>query len=221
MVSGCGRHLKELVIDTRTFGWLAAMNALVQPLANPAGSSVCCWDCWSTMFPASCGCRQSVMCCCLCMILNTNVLHVVHSAAAARHAALLQLQRRAEDLQDAFQRQRTEFLHSSAASLAASSESTAAAAEAAAARLSTAVGRQLLHDQLEGIQLLKQEQQEQAGVQHAAEAAVAAARAAAEHAAREERCAEQRAQVAAFKQQVGGLEQLRNSCRAVHCAAGS
>jgi hypothetical protein len=124
------------------------------------------------------------------------------AVAAHRHTTALQLQRRAEGLQETSQRQKAAFLQAAAASLAASAASTAAGAEAAVVRLSAAVSRQLLHDQLEGIHLIKQEQQERVAAQQAAEAAAAAARAAAEDAARIEKCSEQRAQVMTYKQQV-------------------
>jgi hypothetical protein len=114
----------------------------------------------------------------------------------------MQLQRRVADLQDTWQRQKAAFLQAADASLAAAAASTAAAAAAAAARLSTAVSQQLLHEQLEGIQAIKQQQQEQEQAQHAAAAALAAAHAAAEAAARQERCARQRELTQTYMQEM-------------------
>lgn len=144
--------------------------------------------------------------------MSDHAIHLLNVPFAAddRHTTALQLQRRVEGLQETSQRQKAVFLQAAAASLAASAASTAAGAEAAATRLSAAVSRQLLHDQLEGIQLIKQEQQERVAAQQAAEEAAAAARAAAEDAARNEECAEQRAQVLTYKQQVGRV--CRLSC---------
>lgn len=115
-------------------------------------------------------------------------------------------QRRAEDMREGWQRQRSAFMTEAAASLANASASTTAAAEAAANRLSTALSRQLLHDHLEGMAVIRREQQELVSAQAAAAEAAEAAKAAEEAAAHQERRAGQREMVLQHKQQIAAQQ---------------
>lgn len=140
---------------------------------------------------------------CVCCIhgISTCVL-TAPGVTSHRHSTAVQLQRRADDLQESWQRQRATFLQTATSSLAEASCSTAAAAEVAAARLSNAVSRQLLHDQLSCISAIKQHQQEQAVAEEAAAAAVQAAQAVAEAAAQQQRSVARKVLVAQYKQRV-------------------
>lgn len=119
---------------------------------------------------------------------------------ACRYAAACQAQRRLEALQEDWQRQHSAFLASAWQTLQQAESATLDAAEAAASRLSNAVEQMLLQDQLEGIGVVRREQQDRREAQAAADAAAEAAVAATAEAARRQRTAEQKEQVAEYRQ---------------------
>jgi chromosome segregation ATPase len=121
---------------------------------------------------------------------------------ARRHEGMLQVQRRQHAAADDWRRAHAAFLSRAEQQLREASAAATAGADAAASRLSSAVSRQLLHDQLAGMSMLRgQQQQAQAAARAAAEAVQAAQAAAAGEAARQ-RAAQQRAQVQDYKQQL-------------------